>query len=95
MNRRSNRVLTDELTELEEQLVALSLRVAAIRNLNDTATAQAPRRSPIIGDRVRFGIVGRGNHTGIVIGVTAQRIRIRQDDTSHIFLRAPHNVTVL
>ena len=45
MNRRSNRVLTDELTELEEQLVALSLRVAAIRNLNDTATAQAPLRS--------------------------------------------------
>ena len=54
MNRRSNRVLTDELTELEEQLVALSLRVAAIRKLNGPAAAQAQRRSPTIGDRVRF-----------------------------------------
>ena len=91
MNRRPDRDINDELADLEEQLAALTLRVAAIRTL----TTVAHHLSPEIGDRVRFRIVGRGNHTGVVVGRTAQRIQIRQDETNHIFLRAPNNVTVL
>jgi transcription elongation factor len=101
MNRRPRRNINTELHELEQDLVALTLRVATIRNqVNQRPTTgnQRPttdRRLPSIGDRVRFRITGYGNAEGVIISITTHRIRIRQDETNHIFLRAYHNVTVL
>lgn len=89
MNRRA-RPINTELAELEEQLAALTLRVAQLRARADAETP--PIQRPLtIGDRVQFIISGR-RYEGIIIGITASRVRIRQDATHHIFLRAPHNV---
>ena len=84
MNRRAPRAEID--TKLQQ--LALSIRVAALRNRQDTVTERRLR----IGDRVRFTFAGRHNAEGEVIGTTAQRIRIREDNTSNVILRAPHNV---
>ena len=89
MNRRApNHPFDTELRELEQELARLTLRIATLRNRTDTAAESELD----IGNRVSFKINGR-NSTGEIIGVTAQRIRIRDDASGHIFLRAPHNVT--
>ena len=90
MDRRHRRPITSELEDLERELAALTLRVAALRN-----SVGVPERSLAIGDRVRFEIIGRGRTTGVVVATTAKRVRIRQDITGHIFIRAPHNATLL
>ena len=85
--------LETELHELETELAALTIRVASLRhriNTTDTSTA----RQPSIGDSVRFQIRGRDTE-GIIIGLTTHRIRIKQNTTSHTYLRAPSNVTLL
>ena len=100
MDRRP-RNLDTELSALERDLAALTLRVATLRHAANTE--QHPprpplpprRREPVLGDRVRFHIKHQGYAEGVVIGVTPQRVRIRRVDTAGIFLRAPHNVTVL
>ena len=84
--------LSTELEELERELAALTLRVAALRNRNNTDPA---RRVPSVGARVRFFIANQGYTEGVIIGITPQRLRVRQDTTNHQFLRAPHNVTLL
>jgi hypothetical protein len=94
MNRRPRRPLQNELADLETELAALTLRVAHLRTQVTTTETISPR-TPIIGERVSFRIVGQGYAEGTVIAHTAQRIRIRQDTTDHIFLRAPHKVTKL
>ena len=94
MDRRSRRPIDNELENLERELATLTLRVAAIRNQVNTASNPIGRIARV-GDRVRFHIAGQGNTEGVVIGTTAHRLRIRQDRSSHIFLRAPHNVTTL
>ena len=89
MNQRvTRRELDTELQQLEQELAALSIRVAELRNRRDTVAERGLR----IGDRVRFTFEGRHNAEGEIIGTTAQRIRIREDRTSNIILRAPHNV---
>jgi hypothetical protein len=93
MDRRSRRPLDNELENLERELAALTLRVAAIRNQRNQSNPIG--RVASIGDRVRFRIAGQGNAEGVVIGITAHRLHIRQDRSGHVFLRAPHNVTIL
>jgi hypothetical protein len=93
MDRRQRRPLNAELRSLEQELAALTLRVAAIRN--QVTTEDDTPHTPSIGDRVRFYLVGTIQAEGIIIGTTAHRVRIRQDRTGHIILRAPHNVTLL
>jgi uncharacterized Fe-S cluster-containing radical SAM superfamily enzyme len=85
--------LKKDLADLETDLAALTLRVAHLRTqISVSANTERPL---IIGDRVRFRIVGQGYAEGIIIATTAHRIRIRQDTTGHIILRAPHKVTRL
>ena len=89
MNRRApTHPFDTELRELEQELARLTLRIAVLRNRTDTGAES----QLIIGDRVSFRVEGR-NTTGNIIAVTAQRVRIREHTTGHIFLRAPHNVT--
>jgi uncharacterized Fe-S cluster-containing radical SAM superfamily enzyme len=83
--------LKNDLADLETDLAALTLRVAHLR----TQISVDTERPLIIGDRVSFRIVGQGYAEGIIIATTAHRIRIRQDTTGHIILRAPHKVTLL
>jgi hypothetical protein len=92
MDRRTRTPINQELEALERELASLTLRVAEIRS-RVGEEGRGPR-TPQVGDRVRFFIRGR-NAEGVVIGITAHRIRIRQDTTSHIFLRAPQNVILL
>jgi uncharacterized Fe-S cluster-containing radical SAM superfamily enzyme len=92
MDRRPPRNFNKELADLETDLAALTLRVAHLRTQVPTENSE---HSPTLGDRVRFRIVGQGNAEGVIIATTAHRIRIRQDITGHIILRAPHKVTVL
>jgi hypothetical protein len=93
-NRRSSATESD-LEQLERELAALTLRVAAIRrslpaqHINPIAT-----RPFTIGDRVQF-VLEQRRAEGIVVGITPQRIRIRESNTGHIFLRAPHNIHLL
>lgn len=95
MNRPNRaRPIASELAELEEQLAALTLRVAQLRARSNAENTEA-LRVPTVGDRVRFYIAGQGYADGVIIGITASRVRIRQERTNHIFLRAPHNVTLL
>ena len=94
MARRPQRHINTELEELERELAALTLRVAEIRN-RANADSTSTVRVPNIGDRVRFRINGKGNVEGVIIGITTHRLRIRQDSTSYIILRAPHNVTLI
>ena len=92
MSRRApRRSLTTKLQDLQNDLAALTLRVAALQRHPDSASPS----SFVLGARVRFFIPGQGPAFGVIIGITAQRVRIRADITSHIFLRAPHNVTAL
>jgi uncharacterized Fe-S cluster-containing radical SAM superfamily enzyme len=91
MDRRPPRSLKNDLADLETDLAALTLRVAHLR----TQIAVTNERPLTIGDRVRFRIVGQGYAEGVIIATTAHRIRIRQDATGHIILRAPHKVTLL
>jgi hypothetical protein len=93
MSRRHHRHINTELQELEQELVALTLRVATIRN--QVSQRPTARRQPSIGDRVHFRITGYGNAEGVIISITTHRIHIRQDGTNHIFLRAYHNVTAI
>jgi hypothetical protein len=93
MNRRPRQPINTELEELEQELAALTLRVAAIRTRIRVTSAQ-PSQTPVVGDRVRFTIAG-SSAEGVIISVTAQRVRIQQDITHHIFLRAPHNVIII
>jgi uncharacterized Fe-S cluster-containing radical SAM superfamily enzyme len=93
-NRRPQRPLNDELRDLEQELASLTLRVSDIRNRINLGVT--PTSSPLsIGDRVRFNIVGQGRVEGVIVATTAQRVRIQQDTTSNIYLRAPHKVTRL
>lgn len=94
MSRGQQRPIDAELQELQQELAALTLRVAAIRN-RATSQSSTGGHTPIIGDRVSFKIAGEGYTEGVVVGNTAQRLRIRQDRTSNIFLRAPSNVKIL
>jgi hypothetical protein len=94
MNRGPQRPLNEELQALEQELATLTLRVAAIRKrVKPQPTNHL--RPPIVGDRVRFTLAGHNNAEGVVISVTPRRVRIRQDQTNDILLRAPHNVTIL
>jgi hypothetical protein len=96
MSRNPHRHIDTELHALEQDLVALTLRVATIRNQrNQGRQRPTARRPPSIGDRVRFHITGYGHAVGSIISITTHRIRIRQDGTNHIYLRAHHNVTDL
>jgi transcription elongation factor len=93
-NNRSN--IDSELEELQQELAALTVRVAAIRNRSNTNRANIRQRSPQIGDRVRFTVAGyQGHSEGTVVGITAHRIRIQEDGRNHIYLRAPHNVRII
>jgi hypothetical protein len=94
MDRRSRRPLTTELEALEQDLAALTLCVATLRR-EQSNTRPAVTRVPIVGDRVRFYLAGRHSAEGVIIGITAHRIRIRQDITNHVLLRAPQNITIL
>jgi uncharacterized Fe-S cluster-containing radical SAM superfamily enzyme len=93
MDRRPTRSLTHDLADLETDLAALTLRVAHLRT--QITTEVHTKRPLIIGDRVRFRIVGQGYAEGVIIATTTHRIRIRQDTTGHIILRAPHKVSLL
>lgn len=90
MNRRTpRRPLNTELRELEQELAALTLRVAALRSQSDTTT----ERGFVVGDQITFKLNGRVE-TGEVIGHTSQRIRVRADHNDQVYLRAPHNVQI-
>jgi hypothetical protein len=93
MNRKPNRPLNTELADLERELAALTLQVAAIRDQVNTGPP-ITRCLPSIGDRVRFNVAGADSE-GVIVGITARRVRIRQDVTGHTVLRAPHNVTLI
>ena len=95
MNRRSHRPIDTDLEDLERELATLTLRVAALRNRTQDYETSATSRAFVIGDRVRFKLRGSNNTEGVIVGITTHRVQIRQDTTSHIFLRAPHNVTLL
>jgi hypothetical protein len=91
--------IQEELQQLEAALAALTLQVAHLRSQAAGRTDISPSidengREIRIGDPVSFKLAGQLTE-GIVIGLTPHRIRIRQDRTHHIFLRAPHNVTRL
>jgi hypothetical protein len=96
MDRPERQPLSNELEALEAQLAALTLQVAALRNQINEQPGEPTdvTRSPRVGDWVQFFIRGRSAE-GVVIGRTAQRIRIRQNGNSHIILRAPHNVIII
>jgi hypothetical protein len=93
MDRRQRRPLNAELRSLEQELAALTLRVAAIRN--QVTTESDSQQTPSVGDRVSFYLVGTTQAEGTIVGTTAHRVRIKQDRTGHIILRAPHNVTLI
>jgi hypothetical protein len=93
MNRRPRKPLNAELEELEQELAALTIRVAALRQ-RSIASPTTAQRTPTVGDRVRFTASGVA-YRGVIVGVTRQRVRIRQDGTCNTILRAPHNVTIL
>jgi hypothetical protein len=100
MNRpRITTSLSTELEQLERDLASLTLRVGSLReSLNQETHASEDgniSRTPHVGDRVRFGTVGRGTYEGVIVAVTAKRIRIRQDVTNSVILRAPQNVTLI
>jgi uncharacterized Fe-S cluster-containing radical SAM superfamily enzyme len=99
MDRRPRRSLKRELRELHAKLAALTLEVSALENRADNDDNVEPdppnQPGPRVGDRVSFRIVGRGNSEGVIVSVTARRVKIRQDITNHIFERAPYNVGVL
>jgi hypothetical protein len=97
MSRRPQQNLNDELADLQEALTALTLRVADLRNqqANQANQPNRNRADRIIGDRVRFHIVGRGYTEGVIVARTAHRVQIRQNVTNHIFSRAPHNTTII
>jgi hypothetical protein len=86
--------INTELQALEQDLAALTLRVAEIRR-RVTPRPRRNQRLPIVGDRVRFHLAGRYSAEGVIIGITAHRVRIRQDSTHHVFLRAPQNVSII
>ena len=92
MNRRPRRPIDDKLEDLERELAALTVRVAAIRTRANKQSPD-PRPALTIGTRVRFHITGQGQVEGVIVGETPQRIRVRQTSTGHIYLRAPSNVT--
>lgn len=92
MNRRPRRGINTELAELEQELAALTLRVATIRRQANNNTTN---RILSIGDRVRLRITGQGVVEGTVVGFTAQRVQIRLDGSNNIIQRAPHNVTLI
>jgi hypothetical protein len=96
MDRRPRRPINTELQALEQDLAALTLRVAALRRqVNPNPSPTSNQRLPTIGDRLRFHLAGRDSAEGVIIGITAHRVRIRQDSTRHVFLRAPHNITII
>jgi uncharacterized Fe-S cluster-containing radical SAM superfamily enzyme len=95
MDRRPRRSIDEVLQQVEAELAALTLIVSELRNQPNTENEPVEPTGPVVGDRVRFHIVGHGYFDGIIVRVTAQRVHIRQDTTNHIFERAPHNVTVL
>jgi hypothetical protein len=97
MTIRHTRDLTAELHEVQRHLACLTLRVAEITN---EIAAQGDEPSPNttrplrIGDRVSFVVRGRLTY-GTVVIITTHRVKIRQDQTNYIIIRAPHNVTLL
>jgi hypothetical protein len=96
MDRRPRRPLHSELEVLEQDLAALTLRVAAIRErTNPNSRPATPQRPPLVGDRVRFYLAGRVSAEGVIIAITTHRVRIRQDITHQVLLRAPHNITII
>ena len=94
MNRRPHRPIDDELEDLERELAALTVRVAAIRSRANEQSPD-PRLVLAIGTRVRFHIVGQGQVEGVIVGETPQHICIRHISTGLIYLRAPSNVTCI
>ena len=95
MARRPRRSLDETLEQVEAQLAALTLIVTELRDQANADNEPVEPTGPVIGSRVRFRIVGRGNSEGVIVRITARRVHIRQNITNHIFERAPHNVTVL
>ena len=81
------RPLNEEIRDLQLELEALTIRLAVLEDRAD----DAQQRSLTIGDRVSFQIAGRYAE-GVIIGSTAQRVRIRANGTLQVYLRAEHNV---
>ena len=81
------RPLNEEIRDLQLELEALTIRLAVLEDRAD----DAQQRPLIIGDRVSFQIAGRYAE-GVIIGSTAQRVRIRANSTLQVYLRAEHNV---
>jgi hypothetical protein len=98
MDRRGRRTIsiTNELQQVEADLAALTLRVAQLRHQagRNASPPHENEQAIRVGDQVSFKLAGQ-NTEGIVIGITAHRVRIRQDRTNHIFLRSPRNVVRL
>ena len=93
MSRRPTRTPTDnELEDIQRELAALTLRLAALTESrdNDEEPFDRPLRR---GDRVQFHIVGQGYSAGEIIRVTPRRVQILQDRTGNVISRAPHNTT--
>jgi hypothetical protein len=68
-------------------------------NLTEPAQAQPSRvpsrpAEPQVGDRVPFWI-GIILSQGTVVGVTQHRVRIQQDRSNAVLLRAPQNINVI
>ena len=95
-NNNDNRPIESELQQLEADLANLTLRVSALWHRasieQDTRTG-IRSFTPKIGDKVQFNISNRaGLVEGIIIGITPQRVRIREKGTSNTYLRAPHKI---
>jgi hypothetical protein len=97
MTIRRTRDLTAELHEVQQHLAHLTLRVAEITNEIAAQGDEPPpgtNRPLRIGDRVKFVVRGRQTY-GTIATITTHRVKIRQDQTNYIIIRAPHNVTLL
>ena len=95
-NNNNNNHIESELQQLEAELANLTLRVSALRRRSSVESnpraATAPF-TPRIGDKVQFNIGNRaGLVEGVIIGITPQRVRIREKGTSNTYLRAPHKI---
>jgi hypothetical protein len=98
--RTTSLTLTNELQQLETDLARLTVQVARLRrhqaggNAAATTAPTAAENEQVIriGDHVLFKLGGQYTE-GVVISLTAHRVRIRQHRTNHIFLRSPRNVT--
>jgi hypothetical protein len=90
MARRTRRELVNqEIGRIQEELSQLSIRLGSLQDLDEPTTQREFR----VGDQVRFYLNGEGYVEGVFAGRTAQRVRIRYN--GNIYIRAPHNVTLV